>query len=298
MPAARRNAMDGETEAAGKQRDAATAAIAAAKGHYQVAVMDSQLHSFAGMLFMKSPSESNRRRDCNDQAVLCLHRCLGGCRDGDRSGLLQLHPSPGAERKPASVRTQPNVNILPALRELANDLKLEKATSQCLIIHERDIVATDEMIRNLRAGTFKKIAIGVGAAGALLLAGASLLVWTYKHGNDPEVLKEALRHMPPLTVTVKLDPDSRTVKLEQPAMVTLANPPVMPAAAATGERQQQRPGDPDLGHRVQDRQVQDRRRLKPAGSLPTGRRRSRIANTATFSKFARWQRGSSKRRRR
>ncbi len=63
--------------------------------------------------------------------------------------------------------------------------------------HERDIVATDEMIRNLKAGTFKKAAIGAGVCGALLLAGASLLVWTYRHGNDPEMLKEALRHMPP-----------------------------------------------------------------------------------------------------
>ena len=46
--------MDGETEDLGKKRDAATAAIAAAQGAYHVAVMDSQLHSFAGMLFMKS----------------------------------------------------------------------------------------------------------------------------------------------------------------------------------------------------------------------------------------------------
>ena len=75
-------------------------------------------------------------------------------------------------------------------------------------MHERDLVATDEMIRNLRAGTFRKVAIGIGAAGGALLVGASLLVWTWKHGNDPEILKEALRHMPPLNVTVKLDPDS------------------------------------------------------------------------------------------
>ena len=76
-------------------------------------------------------------------------------------------------------------------------------------MNERDVVATDEMIRNLRAGTFRKIATGVGICGALLLVGASLLVWTWKHGNDPEALKEALRHMPPLSVTVKLDPDSK-----------------------------------------------------------------------------------------
>ena len=53
---ARRNAMDGETAVTGKQRDEATATIAAARGAYHVAVMDSQLHSFAGMLFMKSPA--------------------------------------------------------------------------------------------------------------------------------------------------------------------------------------------------------------------------------------------------
>ena len=68
-------------------------------------------------------------------------------------------------------------------------------------MHERDIVATDEMIRNLKAGSFRKVATGVGVCGALLLAGgASLLLWTSKQGNDPEVLKEALRNMPPLTV--------------------------------------------------------------------------------------------------
>jgi hypothetical protein len=102
-------------------------------------------------------------------------------------------------------------------------------------MHERDLAATDEMIRNLRAGTFRKVAIGIGVAGAALLTGASLLVWTYKHGNDPEAFKEALRHMPPLNVTVTLDPDSRTVKLEQPAMVRLEQLSVMPSAANTSK---------------------------------------------------------------
>ena len=93
-------------------------------------------------------------------------------------------------------------------------------------VNERDLVATDEMIRNLKAGTFKKIAVGTGICGALLLAGASLLVWTYRHGNDPEVLKEALRHMPPLTVVVKLDPDSKVKMDPDHNEVTLANPPL------------------------------------------------------------------------
>ena len=101
-------------------------------------------------------------------------------------------------------------------------------------VNERDIVATNEMIRNLRAGTFKKIAIGTGIAGALLLAGASLLVWTWKHGNDPEALKEALRHMPPLNVTVTLDPASRVVTLAEGGTVRLANPPVMPQLSSGG----------------------------------------------------------------
>jgi hypothetical protein len=100
-------------------------------------------------------------------------------------------------------------------------------------VNERDIVATNEMIRNLRAGTFKKMATGTGIAGALLLAGASLLVWTWKHGNDPEALKEALRHMPPLNVTVTLDPDSRVVTLAEGGTVRLEQPSVMPRAAAT-----------------------------------------------------------------
>jgi len=98
------------------------------------------------------------------------------------------------------------------------------------ILHDREIAATEEMIKNLRAGTFRKYLTGIGACGALLLAGIALVIWTSKQGNDPEVLKEALRHMPPLAVTVKLDPDSK-VTLADGGKVTLANPPVMPAMA-------------------------------------------------------------------
>ena len=101
-------------------------------------------------------------------------------------------------------------------------------------VNERDIVATEEMIRNLRAGTLQKVCYGIGAVSAALLVGASLLVWTWKHGNDPEALKEALRHMPPLTVNVKLDPDSRTVKLEQPAMVQLEPRSILSGIPGTG----------------------------------------------------------------
>ena len=101
-------------------------------------------------------------------------------------------------------------------------------------VHERDLVATDEMIRNLRAGTFQKLAMGLGVGCGVLFLGAAILVSAWKTGNDPEVLKETLRHMPPLNVTVTLDPNSRTVKLEQPAMVTLANPPTFPQASLGG----------------------------------------------------------------
>ena len=57
-------------------------------------------------------------------------------------------------------------------------------------MHERDIAATDEMIRNLKAGSFRKVATGVGVCGALLLAGGALLLWTSKQGNDPEALRK------------------------------------------------------------------------------------------------------------
>ena len=61
-----------------------------------------------------------------------------------------------------------------------------------------------------------------------------LLVWTWKHGYLPEALKEALRHTPPLTVNVKLDPDSRTVKTEQPAMVQLEQRSILSGIPGTG----------------------------------------------------------------
>lgn len=99
------------------------------------------------------------------------------------------------------------------------------------VMHESDEIATDEMIRNLRAGTFRKIATGIGVAGGALLVGASLLVWTWKHGNDPEAFKEALRHMPPLNVTVTLDPTSK-VTLAEGGTVRLEQNPLMPPSAS------------------------------------------------------------------
>ena len=49
--------------------------------------------------------------------------------------------------------------------------------------HERDLVATDAIIRNARSGTFRNIAIGVGAGGALLLAGAAAVVLRIEAGQ-------------------------------------------------------------------------------------------------------------------
>jgi hypothetical protein len=124
---ARRNAMDSESELSGKQRDQATAKIAAAKGHYQVAVMDSQLHSFAGMLFMKSPSNVTDDEIAKIKLFFVFIGALAGAMTATGLAYCSFtrHPEPKPEPKP---RTQiPNVNILPALRELANDLKLEKA---------------------------------------------------------------------------------------------------------------------------------------------------------------------------
>jgi len=123
---ARRNAMDGETDTSAKQRDAATAAIAAAKGAYQVAVMESQLHSFAGMLFMKSPDEVTDDEIAKIKLFFVFIGALAGALTA--TGLAYCSFTRYREAKPKlekKVRTR-NVNILPALRELANDLKLEK----------------------------------------------------------------------------------------------------------------------------------------------------------------------------
>lgn len=118
---ARRNAMDGETEASGRQRDQATANIAAAKGAYHVAVMDSQLHSFAGMLFMKSPASVTDDEIARIKLFFVFIGALAGAitATGLAYGSFTRHPEP---KQP---RTRP-VNIMPVLRELASELKLEK----------------------------------------------------------------------------------------------------------------------------------------------------------------------------
>ena len=126
----RRNAMDGETAITGRERDNATVAIAKARGDYQTAVMHSQLHSFAGMLFRKAQSKVTD----DEIAVIQLFFVLIGAVAGavTATGLAYCsftrHPEP-KKLAPAKATRQPNVNIMPALRDLANELKLGKATA-------------------------------------------------------------------------------------------------------------------------------------------------------------------------
>jgi hypothetical protein len=73
------------------------------------------------------------------------------------------------------------------------------------------------MIRNLRAGTLRRFVTGLAQSRRLLVG--NLLARTWKHGTRNA---EGGAPAPPLrTVNVKLDPDSRTAKLAQPAMVQL-----------------------------------------------------------------------------
>ena len=95
---AKRNAMDAETVASGKARDAATRPLP--RPRRLPSRRPEQPAAFVRRHAVpKATVESNRRRDCNDPAVLCSDRCLSGCRDGNRSGLLQLHPSLRTESK-------------------------------------------------------------------------------------------------------------------------------------------------------------------------------------------------------
>ena len=130
---ARRNAMEGETVASGKARDAATVAIAKAKGDVQVAVQNSQLHSFAGMLFKKAQSKVTDDEIATIQLFFVLIGALAGAVTATGLAYCSFtrHPTPKVKPAPTSkpVRTQPNVNIVPALRELANELKLGKAAA-------------------------------------------------------------------------------------------------------------------------------------------------------------------------
>jgi hypothetical protein len=126
---AKRNAMDAETGASGKARDNAKAAIAKAQGDYQVAVQNSQLHSFASMVFRKPQSKVTDGEIARIQLLFVLIGALAGAITA--TGLAYCSFTRHSEPRPAlaSKRTPTPVNIIPALRELATELKLGKATA-------------------------------------------------------------------------------------------------------------------------------------------------------------------------
>jgi len=125
---AKRNAMDAEMAAASKARDAATAAIAKARGDHNVAVMDSQLHSFAGMVFMKPSADVTDGEIGTIKLFFVLIGALAGAMTA--TGLAYCSFTRHPEPKPAKIVQPkpviPAATILPALRELATELKLEK----------------------------------------------------------------------------------------------------------------------------------------------------------------------------
>jgi len=119
--------MDAETVASGKARDNAKAAIAKAQGDYQVAVQNSQLHSFASMLFRKPQSKVTDGEIATIQLFFVLIGALAGAVTA--TGLAYCSFTRHSTKpKVASVR-KPNVDIIPALRELATELKLKKANA-------------------------------------------------------------------------------------------------------------------------------------------------------------------------
>ena len=93
--------------------------------------MHSQLHSFAGMLYRKAQSKVTDDEIATIQLFFVLIGALAGAVTATGLAYCSFTRHPEPKAKPALVqkRTQPNVNILPALRELANELKLEKATA-------------------------------------------------------------------------------------------------------------------------------------------------------------------------
>ena len=125
----KRNAMDAEMVASGKARDVATVAIAKAKGDHQVAVLHSQLHSFASMLFRKPQSKVTDGEIATIQLFFVLIGALAGAVTATGLAYCSFtrHPTPPKlASKPVKA---PTVNIIPALRELATELKLGKAAA-------------------------------------------------------------------------------------------------------------------------------------------------------------------------
>jgi hypothetical protein len=87
--------------------------------------MDSQLHSFAGMLFMKSPSNVTDEEIAKIKLFFVFIGALTAALTATGWAYCSFTRDPETKRKPVLTPTQ-NVNIMPALRELAKDLKLQK----------------------------------------------------------------------------------------------------------------------------------------------------------------------------
>ena len=90
--------------------------------------MDSQLHSFAGMLFMKSSSDITDGEIGTIKLLFVLIGALAGAVTATGLAYCSFtrHSEPKPEKviKPRSI--VPAATILPALRELAAELKLER----------------------------------------------------------------------------------------------------------------------------------------------------------------------------
>lgn len=124
---ARRNAMDDETKQTGVNRDNAVAEIAKAKGAYDVAVMNSQLHSFAAMLFRTSPSKVTDDQVYTFMLLFVFLGAFAGAITATGLAYCSFTRYPAMDEpdfeKPMKTQT---VNIIPVLRDLHNDLKLGK----------------------------------------------------------------------------------------------------------------------------------------------------------------------------
>jgi hypothetical protein len=125
---AKRNEADAATTETGQNRDKAEAAIAEAQGRYDVAVMESQLHSFAAMLFMKEPSKVTDREVRIFMLIFVFVGAFAGAITATGLAYCSFTRYPPLDEpdfSPANPRVQ-TVEIMPALRELHRDLKLGK----------------------------------------------------------------------------------------------------------------------------------------------------------------------------
>ena len=159
-------------------------------------------------------------------------------------------------------------------------------------MHERDMLATDEMIRNLKAGTFRKVATGIGVSRCHAVGRRVPADLDLRQGNDPEAFKEALRHMPPLNVTVTLDPDSK-VTLAEVAWSGWSNHRCCRGGIGKGERS----GHSNKGTVFKTVKYQGGE-IVTGWKFPNGAARSRSTSTATSTSNPRWGRRGLTRHRR